>query len=213
MQLRPEELATRGYLLKDKLNHQELIPFVREGLRYKTWAGTAYTGLNVLFFALVLGWLGFHYWQKTYPFGDAFLRVSYGMALAFALIPLHEFLHVLAYKYVGAPHTSYDANLRKFYFMAMADQFVVNRQEFRIVALTPFVVITGVSLLLLAWVPLAWQFTLLGMVLTHAAFCSGDFGLLGYFEYHQDQGMVTYDDKAEGMSYFYILPGGPSETE
>jgi hypothetical protein len=33
--------------------------------------------------------------------------------------------------------------------------------------------------------------------------CSGDFGLLSYFDVHRDKEMVTYDDKAAGRSYFY----------
>jgi len=60
------------------------------------------------------------------------------LAIAFALIPSHEYIHVLAYKSKGAKNTSCDANLKKFYFMAIAYRFVANKKEFQIVALAPF---------------------------------------------------------------------------
>jgi hypothetical protein len=39
--------------------------------------------------------------------------------------------------------------------------------------------------------------------LDHMGMCSGDFGLLNYFEIHKDKEVVTYDDLATGLSYFY----------
>jgi hypothetical protein len=87
--------------------------------------------------------------------------------------------------------------------MAMADQFVASRREFRLVALAPFLLINLVSIFLFFTVPLAWTYTVLGTLLTHTAFCSGDFGLLSYFEFHQDKEVVTYDDKENQVSYFY----------
>lgn len=33
--------------------------------------------------------------------------------------------------------------------------------------------------------------------------CSGDFGLLSYFEYHKNKHVVTYDDVENQISYFY----------
>jgi RNA polymerase sigma factor (sigma-70 family) len=39
--------------------------------------------------------------------------------------------------------------------------------------------------------------------LAHAAMCSGDFGLLSYFEYHKTKQVATYDDVENKISYFY----------
>jgi hypothetical protein len=33
--------------------------------------------------------------------------------------------------------------------------------------------------------------------------CSGDFGILSYFELHKDKEVVTYDDIENKISYFY----------
>ena len=88
---------------------------------------------------------------------------------------------------------------------APADQFVANKKEFQIVALAPFVVITSVGLVLLFFTTPLWSMTVLGALLTHTAFCSGDFGLLSYFDFHKDKEIVTYDDKESRVSYFYGL--------
>ena len=40
--------------------------------------------------------------------------------------------------------------------------------------------------------------------------CSGDFGLLSYFEFNKDKQVVTYDDIENKISYFY---GHTSESK
>jgi hypothetical protein len=90
--------------------------------------------------------------------------------------------------------------------MAIADKFVANKKEFRIVALAPFVVVSAIILILLLFSNQLWTFTLLGILLTHTAFSSGDFGLLSYFDFHKDKNVVTYDDKENGISFFYGKP-------
>jgi hypothetical protein len=33
--------------------------------------------------------------------------------------------------------------------------------------------------------------------------CSGDFGLISYFEYNKERQIVTFDDVEQKLSYFY----------
>lgn len=138
-------------------------------------------------------------WQLS----EEFAYFSYGLLGSFLLIPLHEYIHALAYRYVGATNTSYDMNLRKFYFMAMADRFVASAKNLTLVLLAPFVVISILSLSIALVVSGNWTFFPLGVFFTHAMFCSGDFGMLNYLQTHQDTELYTYDDKAKGESYFY----------
>ena len=206
MKIDPNDLEAHGYVLMDRLDHQAIIPFVREYLRKPTWSAMGYTLANVLVLGLtlVMIWLAIDSGRAT--IGELFTRLAYGMAIAFALIPIHEFIHGLAYKGQGAPRTSYAMNLRKFYFLAVADRFVANRREFRIVALAPFVTVTiiGIAVFILADMPM--RLTVLGMLMTHTAFCSGDFGLLSYFETNRHRDPVTYDDQATGLTWFYGRP-------
>lgn len=204
MQLLPQELDKNGYLLLDQLEHNNIIPFIQTYLKKRTLFSVLYYSVTILCAIVIalLMWYSNHYY--SFKLGDMFQQLSYGVGLSFTLIPLHEYIHALAYKYLGASTTSYDANLKKFYFMAMADQFVANKREFQIVALAPFTFISLCCIIGMLFVPLLWTFTVLGILFAHSSFCSGDFGLLSYFEFHQDKEVITYDDKTNKISYFYF---------
>lgn len=89
--------------------------------------------------------------------------------------------------------------------MALADKFVADKKEFEIVALSPFLVVTTTLTILLFIVNPAWTLTIVGILLTHTAMCSGDFAILSYFEFHKNKQVVTCDDKKNGVSCFYRL--------
>ncbi|REK05652.1 MAG: DUF3267 domain-containing protein [Bacteroidetes bacterium] len=203
MKIRPEELTENGYVQLDKLGHKELVPFIRAYMKKRTKYSVFYYLSNIIVFGLV----GYLFVQDfnlpTYSIGDRFTHFSYGLAIAFALLPLHEYIHVLAYKSQGATNTSYDANLKKFYFMALADKFVANKKEFEVVALAPFIIISTALTILLFVVGSSWTLTVASILLAHTAMCSGDFGLLSYFEFNKDKSPVTYDDTENKISYFY----------
>jgi hypothetical protein len=118
------------------------------------------------------------------------------------LIPIHEILHAIAYKICGAKKVSFDANLKQFYFMAMADQFVANRGEFIFVALAPFVTITLLGLLSLPFLSGAGMICMATCLLVHASCCAGDFSLLSFFEVQSGRDVITYDDRQKRESYF-----------
>lgn len=144
-----------------------------------------------------------NYGAANFSMEKGFSYLAYGIAIAFTLVPLHEYIHVLAYRSQGAANTSYDAQIKKFIFMAIADRFVANKKEFTIVALAPFVLITGTLIIALFIAGLYGQFLVLGILFTHTACCSGDFGLMSFFEYNKRKKPVTYDDVVNKVSYFY----------
>lgn len=205
MNLQPEELETKGYVLLDKLEHNELVPFIRTYIKKKNKYSIFYNVSNVVLFILAGVYFVYDYNTTSFSFADKFAHFAYGLALAFALVPIHEYIHVLAYKSQGAKNTSYDVNLKKFFFMALADKFVANKREFEVVALAPFVCISTVLVVLFFVVSSTWTLTIIGILLAHTAMCSGDFGLLSYFEFHKSKGVVTFDDIKNKVSYFYGL--------
>lgn len=203
MKIKPEELTENGYVKLDKLEHKDLVPFIRTYIKKRTLYSVMYYLSNTI----VLGLVGYYFVEgynlPNYSFGDRFTHFSYGLAIAIGLLPLHEYIHVLAYKSQGAKNTSYDANLKKFYFMALADKFVANKKEFEIIALAPFIFISTVLIILLFFVNAGWTLTVVSILFAHTAMCSGDFGLLGYFEFNKEKQVVTYDDIENKISYFY----------
>lgn len=96
--------------------------------------------------------------------------------------------------------------------MALADKFVANKKEFEIVALAPFTVITTTLIILLFLANANWTLTVSSVLLAHTAMCSGDFGLLSFFEFHKDKEAVTYDDVENKISYFYVQTGEKKMT-
>lgn len=203
MKIRPDELTENGYVLIDKLGHQELVPFIRTYMKKRTKYSMFFYLGNLILFGLVGYFFVKGYNLPDYSLGTQFTHFSYGLAIAFALVPLHEYIHVLAYKSQGATNTSYDANLKKFYFMALADKFVANKKEFEVVALAPFIVITSTLMVCLLAFNTNLTLTISSVLFAHTAMCSGDFGLLSYFEFNKERQTVTYDDVENKISYFY----------
>lgn len=186
-----------------RLEHNELPVFLRKYLNKRTTISIVFYGLNIVFLLVAMFLFIINFQERMLAILNWAYHYFIGFSIAFLLVPLHEYIHVLAYKSQGAKNTSYDSNIKKFYFMALADKFVANKNEFRIVALAPFISITIILLLLLTISTYNWSLTILGILLCHTAMSSGDFSLLSFFEFHSDKEVVTYDDVENKITYFY----------
>jgi hypothetical protein len=203
MQLTPHELPGKGYKLLDKLEHKELVPFVGVYLNRRTFYSVGYFLVNVVVVAAGTFLFLSKHEAKGFSFPVAFGYLFLGLLLTLLLIPLHEFIHVMAYRSQGAKKTSYDVILKQFVFLAIADRFVASKKEFEIVALAPFVIISGLLVAAFLVAGQNWQFIIMGMLFMHTLCCAGDFGLLSYMQLNKHKRPVTYDDKASKVSYFY----------
>jgi hypothetical protein len=203
MEIRPDELSEKGYFLLDKLEHNELSVFLRKYINKRTTISIVFYGLNIILILVAMFLFVTNIQQGLLTNLNWAYHYFIGFSIAFLLVPLHEYIHVLAYKSQGEKKTSYYSNIKKFFFMALADKFVAAKNEFTIVALAPFVLITSILLLLLTISPYSWTLTIVGILLCHTAMSSGDFALLSYLEFHRDKEVVTYDNVEEKTSYFY----------
>lgn len=188
------------------LRHDELLPFIQEQMRNRTWTMRGYFLLN---FVLV----GFLVWQvmadvqgDRLAMGKILQYFVLGTFLVFTLfIPCHEGIHGLAYKIVGAPKVSFGANWRKFYFYAIADQFVASRKVFIFIALAPFVVLSAFLLCSIGLASPAFRWLWYGALLMHTGACVGDFAMLSFYEKHRNfSEILTFDDVEEQRSFFYM---------
>jgi hypothetical protein len=194
MKIRPDQLPEKGYFLLDKLEHKELPVFLRKYLNKRTTISIVFYGLNIFFLLIAFFLFVVNFQQKMLTNLDWAYHYFIGFSIAFLLVPLYEYIHVLSYKSQGAKNTSYDSNIKKFYFLALADKFVANKNEFRIVVLAPFISITIILLLLLSISSYNRPLTILGILLCYTAMSSGDFAMLFYFEFNSDKEVVTYDN-------------------
>ena len=120
------------------------------------------------------------------------------------LIIIHELLHGIAIKLTGAPKVNYGGYIKNFIFYAEADRHVLNRKQFRFIALAPLVsvkLITFIGIILFYDKPVF--FFLIFVMCAHSLFCAGDIGLLSIFFKFGDAEVYTYDVKAEKTSYYY----------
>ncbi|MGY6561693.1 MAG: DUF3267 domain-containing protein [Luteibaculaceae bacterium] len=204
MRIKPAELDSKGYRLLQQLEHKELIPFVKHNLKKPTPISIFFHSavLMLLIASLISVYLNIEI--KKALIADVIFHYCFGFTIAFLVIPVHEYIHVLVYRYLGAKETSLDYNIKKFYFLALANNFVVNRMEFTLVALAPFVVLNSSLIISLFFVESLWQITLLSALLLHTAMCSGDFGLLNFFYISRNKTLVTYDDTLNKISFFFI---------
>jgi hypothetical protein len=125
----------------------------------------------------------------------------------FILLPLHEWIHGLAYRKVGADKVSYVAQWRKLVFYAMADRFVAGKKEFYLVAFAPCIVINLLLLLGFFIFSVQTEFIFLSALLLHMSGCIGDFAMVSFFYEHQDKEVYTYDDALAAKTYFYARKG------
>ncbi|WP_347839534.1 DUF3267 domain-containing protein [uncultured Draconibacterium sp.] len=120
------------------------------------------------------------------------------------LVVFHELLHGIAIKYTGAPIVNYGAYFKKFIFYAEADQFVMNRQQFTLIALAPLVVvkfITFIGILLTFGHPAIYGIAF--VMCAHSLFCAGDVALLSIFYREKFADIYTFDIRAEKKTYYY----------
>jgi hypothetical protein len=204
MYLTPENLETQGYRLHSSLDHEDIIPFVQEHIYSSNWIARGFRFLTMGLLAFSVVWIAVGIIRVPGDWGKILSYFGYGLILSFLLAPIHELIHGIALKAVGAPSVQYRANWRKLYFMAAADRFVTNDRQFYWIAFPPFVVISLLGLAMWMWLPYPWTFTALGLLFLHTAFCVGDFALAAFMNTHKEQNMLTYDLTDEKVSYFYV---------
>lgn len=201
-----ELLANDDYQEIASVKHTEMKDFVvSEVVENQGWARIAnmYQIAGVL--AFVLG--GFKAFMPFFVQREAVYLwwLFFGLIFTFTvLIVLHELIHAIAYRRVGARHLSFGMELRKFLFYVQADREVLNYKQFKIVALAPVILVGLLSTLgmVIFYNQPAFYF-FLPIFSFHSLFCGGDFGLLCFFQNRPDQNILTFDVKEEGKTYFY----------
>ncbi|VAW17767.1 hypothetical protein MNBD_BACTEROID01-2325 [hydrothermal vent metagenome] len=187
--------------------HNRVKEFVLEQIREKGKLVKIYTIYQLVMMVAGVFFLGRAITQSVKGESDNLIYASAAIIFSFTLLIIaHEALHGIALKLAGAPKVSYGGNFKKFIFYAQADRFVMNRQQFIFIALTPFVVIklaSIVGIILFFYHPGVYFF--ITLVCLHSLFCAGDIGLIAFFNLHKYSEIYTYDSKEEKKSYFYKM--------
>ncbi len=192
------------FQLLDKLHYDDILEFATQYFRKRTRSMFFYLVLVIVFF--VLQWSAFLYGIFASGMNTVSLlkQFLYGLIISLTIaIPLHELIHALVYLLLGARKIRFGAVLKHFAFYAVADDFVANRNAFVLLALSPFIIVSGLNLAGFIFVPGYASYTYISVLFFHATMCAGDFALLSYFEFHRDKELYTFDDVGKKTSYFY----------
>ncbi len=192
-----------GYRQLLELDFNDMIPFVRSNIRRKSFISIFYAGVNLGLLTLILLNIIF---EMTGPGLTLLKIIKQSIIGVFAgsilIIPLHEFLHGIAYRIVGARKIRYGIDLKQFIFFVTADRHTVSGKELQFLAMTPFVVINAVTItIFFAWFP-EILFLPAFFLLSHNIMCIGDFALVNFVLLHGRK-VITFDETKKKKSYFY----------
>lgn len=207
MQLSVQELQdSQKYQLLYALNHEQIKEFAQQEFKKRNIFTIAY-------FLVSMGSLGFlgatiaiGLLEDKLSWAEVLGGVGVGVLLCFSvIILLHEYLHILGYKIVGAKDTEIQVDWKQFVFVAVADKFVANAKEFYFIALIPFVCI-NLGLIVGLWLCTGfWFYVCSSALIFHSLVSGGDFALVSFLWENRPRKILTYDDVPEKMSYFYEL--------
>lgn len=196
----PEELGEQDRYEKiADLDHHEMVPFILGNLKNRNLINELFKHGTLLLVVFILYmWIG--RWNST----DFFIGLGAGLLFTFTIgVLLHELLHLMVYKFLGAKKTRLKALWDQGAVAAVADHFVVSEKEFYWLAFTPFVVLTTAGIAGLFFTH-GWIFYALSVFLImHATACIGDFSLAGYIYGHRGRKIYTFDDTENDRSFFY----------
>jgi hypothetical protein len=125
------------------------------------------------------------------------------IVLPLICIPLHELLHVIPYYLSGAKNIRVGMDLKQYLFYVTAHRYVATPFQFRIVAWTPFLIISIGLVFLVFLLPGLWKWSLSLFLFVHATMCAGDFALLNLYHLNGDKKIYTWDDVDKKEAYFY----------
>lgn len=192
-----------SYHLIYRLDFQGMVPFVLEQIKRKGLYSWLYAAIN-------LGVLGFiiicaitNIVDHSLTWKSLLFQLGLGaLAGSFLVIPVHELIHGLAYRILGARKIIFGADLKQLIFFVTADRYPVCGREIHLLTLSPFILIN----LLTAGITL-WFFPHLIIVsgvflLSHNIMCIGDFAISNYVSRAKGK-IYNYDEPENKVSYFF----------
>jgi hypothetical protein len=193
------------YSLIEIVDYASILPFIRryikprEILMYSFYLLLIFTLFIWVYLSIEL-YLNriFTIWQF---FGISFFLLIIPLII---IIPVHELLHGIAFKLMGAKKLVFGANVREMVFYVTADQFVLNKTMFYFLALTPFCAFSTFFIWLLFSSSLIIQWIGALMLCMHTSCCIGDFALLSYINLNaRGCDFFTFDNVATKTSYYF----------
>jgi hypothetical protein len=186
--------------------YKNLIEFVFEYLKKKSLLTFSFWFLCLLFLCITI--IIRIKIAGNFPITHILFHSAIGLIiLPLICIPLHEFLHIVPYYLSGAKNIRVGMDLKQYLFYVTAHRHVATPLQFRIVALTPFLIISAGLAFLVLFLPGLWKWSFSLFMFVHATMCTGDFALLNLYYLNRDKKIYTWDDVDKKEAYFYEKSG------
>jgi hypothetical protein len=195
-----EDLHGAGFDELAMLRHQELVVFAREYYwQRKTW----FTRMHYAAVLVTLAAIPVALWRIAPSLGSASAQFGIAFAAFLALLlPVHELLHAIAYRLIGARDLRWNWSRQGLAVYVLAHRDVVRARPFVFVALVPFVVINAALIACtVAWPQYALAFLI--ALFLHVSGCAGDWALLNFLLLHRMRDVYTYDDAIARHTLFF----------
>jgi hypothetical protein len=192
----------KNFRLLMTVPYKNLAEFVFEYLKKKSVLTILFWFICVLFLCLTISIrirLG-HYFLYSHILFHSVLGM---IILPLLIIPIHELLHIIPYYFSGARNIRIGMDLKQYLFYVTAHRYVASPVQFRIVAVTPFIIISAVLVFLIFLLPGLWKWSLSVFLFAHATMCAGDVALLNLYFLNKDKKLYTWDDADKQEAYFY----------
>jgi hypothetical protein len=186
-----------------ELPYSEMASFVMSRMRNRTFPMLLFWFASILTLALSVAQF-FSMLDRTATtaiFGHIFLGF---VVFPILLIPVHETLHILPLLVAGAKNIRVGTDIKQFMFYVTAHKEVINRREFTLIALLPFIVITLALIALIIFLPGIWKFSISSLLFVHTTVCVGDFGLIDFYREQGNREIYTWDDVDQKIAYFIV---------
>jgi hypothetical protein len=186
-----------------ELDFSEMTPFVLNNIGGKEKVSVLFMGLNLGTVIFIVAYVMWGLTGDHFDSGTVFWQMLGGvLAGSILIIPPHELLHGAAYRLLGARHIRFGVDFQQFIFFVTADRFPISRNELRLLAMAPFVVINTICIALTAAWLRDWTLFTATLLLSHNIMCIGDFALTSFANKHKG-GLYTFDEIEKKKSYFY----------
>jgi hypothetical protein len=203
MSLKVEDLEDQfKYRQILKIPYDELVTFVLDYVRRKS-------GLMVFFWSSCIVFLGIALFIRInisgyFPFRNIFLHTCMGLIFFPVIyIPVHELLHILPYYLTGSRNIRVGMDLKQYMFYVTSHRHVATKNQFRFVAIVPFILTSLAGLAIVLFLPGLWKWSLSLFLFVHTTMCAGDFAMLNFYSLHRGKKIYTWDDFDEKAAYFY----------
>ena len=186
-----------------ELEFSDMIPFVLSNIRKKGLISFLYLAINVVSLAFIILYVVWGLIEMQFTWASIIRQTLLGIfAGSILVIPVHELLHGLAYRILGAKKIQFGADLHQFIFFVTAHHYPVSGIQLNFLAMTPIVVINLVTVIItILWLPHTILLVAF-ILLSHNTMCIGDFAIVNYVRQTPGR-IITYDDTGEKRSYFF----------